>query len=77
MLNFNVIVLQVPQMFKFSFSFIRSKLMKLKTYRSRGLNPIPLIGLVLAWFVLTTSIADTDVSENPLPTLGTAESSDS
>ena len=51
--------------------------MKLKTYRSRGLNPIPLIGLVLAWFVLTTSIADTDVSENPLPTLGTAESSDS
>ncbi|EDN71518.1 protein containing RHS repeats [Beggiatoa sp. PS] len=52
--------------------------MKLKAYHSRWLNPIPLIGLVLAWFFLTTTVmADTEISENPLPTLGTAEDSES
>ncbi|RKZ79103.1 MAG: hypothetical protein DRR19_25420 [Candidatus Parabeggiatoa sp. nov. 1] len=54
--------------------------MKLQTYSSRWLNPIPLIGLVLAWFFLfltTTVTADTEVSENLLPALGTAKEGDS
>jgi len=54
--------------------------MTLKTYCSRWLNPIPLIGLVFAWFfffLTTTATADTEISENPLPTLGTEESGSS
>ncbi len=54
--------------------------MTLKTHCLRWLNLIPLIGLVFAWFFLfltTTATADTDISENPLPILGTAKDGNS